>query len=176
MERFEDVLAVGGRSNSLGRAAEVLDVVRADPSRTDELFACISAEDPWVRMRAVDTFEKLVREDPERGRPYTERVVSDLTRSPQASVQWHVAQLVDLLELTGAQRTGAITWLRERLATTDVDWIVAAQAMTTLVSFVEGGHVDAADLDTLLAVQETHPSASVRRKATRFREALRERT
>ena len=172
MERFEDVLAVGGRSNSLGRAGEVLEAVRADPSRTEELFACIAAEDPWVRMRAVDTFEKLVREDPSRGRPWVGRVLGELTRSEQPSVQWHVAQLLDLVELTGAERRTALSWLEERVATTEVDWIVSVQAMTTLVSIWRAGHVDRGRLDALLAVQEQHRSASVRRKAARFRETV----
>ncbi len=172
MEPFEDVLAVGGRTNSLGRASEVLDLLRADGSRTDELVACISADDAWVRMRAVDTFEKLVREDPERGRPYVEHVLAVLTRSDQPSVQWHVAQLLDELELTPARRGTAIAWLKARIATTDVDWIVAAQSMTTLVSLQQQGHVEASDLDALLEVQQSHRSASVRRKATRFREDL----
>lgn len=172
MEPFEDVLAVGGRTNSLGRASDVLDLLRADGSRTDELVACISADDAWVRMRAADTFEKLVREDPHRGRPYVEHVLTVLTRSDQPSVQWHVAQLLDLLELTPDQRDTAVAWLRERVATTEVDWIVAAQSMTTLVSLQRQGHVEAADLDALLEVQQSHPSASVRRKATRFRDGL----
>lgn len=173
MEPFAEVLAVGGRTNSLGRAAEVLDVVRADPIRTDELFACIADDDPWVRMRAVDTFEKLVREDPARAAPFVERIVGDLTRSTQPSVQWHVAQLFDLVDLTATQEDAAARWLEERVATTDVDWIVAAQAMTTLVAFHARGRVDRDRLDALLAVQEGHRSASVRRKATRFRETLR---
>lgn len=172
MEPFVEVLTVGGRSNSLGRAGEVLAAVRADASRTDELFACIAADDAWVRMRAVDTFEKLVREDPDRGRPYTQRVVTELTRSTQPSVQWHVAQLLDLLDLTPAQRAAGRTWLVERIATTDVDWIVAAQSMATLVGLHRDGHLPRGDLDRVLEVQQGHPSASVRRKATRLREAL----
>jgi hypothetical protein len=175
MERFEDVLAVGVRTNSLGRAGEVLDLLRADGSRTDELFACIGADDAWVRMRAVDTFEKLVREDPGRGRPYVGRVLAELTTSDQPSVQWHVAQMVGELGLTTAQRATAIAWLEQRLATTDVDWIVAARSMATLVAFAQQGHVAAAEVEPLLEVQQDHRSASVRRKATRLRDALRDR-
>lgn len=173
MDAFAEILLAGGHRNSLGRAAEVLDTVRADPSRTEELFACIAHEDAWVRMRAVDTFEKLVREDPSRAAPFVERIVAELTRSTQPSVQWHVAQLFGLVDLTAAQEDAAVRWLEERVATTEVDWIVAAQVMTTLVAFHARGRVDRDRLDALLAVQEGHRSASVRRKATRSREALR---
>lgn len=168
MERFEEVLAVGGHRNSLGRAGEVLEAVRADASRTDELVACIGADDAWVRMRAVDTFEKLVREEPARGQPYVALVLDDLTRSDQPSVQWHVAQLLALLDLTPHEQARALGWLTARIATTEVDWIVAAQSMATLVHLVRRGVVRAAEVEPLLRVQLEHRSASVRRKAARF--------
>lgn len=172
MEPFAEVLRAGGHTNSLGRSAEVLDAVRADGSRLEELFACIADDDAWVRMRAVDGFEKLVREDPSRGGPYVGRVLDELTRSDQASVQWHVAQLLDLLALTDAERARGIAWLRARVATTDVDWIVAAQSMATLVALARDGHLGAEELAPLLEVQTHHHSASVRRKAAAFLDAL----
>lgn len=159
---------MGGHRNSLGRAGEVLELLRADGSRTDELFACIAAGDAWVRMRAVDTFEKLVRERPERGRPYVTRIIDELTRSDQPSVQWHVAQLLAVLDLTPVQRSAAVAWLSARLATTEVDWIVAAHAMTTLVDLRRRGLVGASDVVPLLEVQRAHRSPSVRRKAHRL--------
>ncbi len=168
MEPYREVLAAGGHTNSLGRAGDVLAELRADGSRLPELFACISHDDAWVRMRAVDTFEKLVREDPERAAPYVEDLVSVLTRSEQPSVQWHLAQLFDLVELTAAQQEVARRWLVARISTTDVDWIVAAQTMATLVAFVRRGLVTPDDLVPLLEVQTGHRSASVRRRATAF--------
>ena len=57
MEAFAEVLTEGGRSNSLGRAGEVVHAVFADRDRLDELWACISHDDAYVRMRAIDSFE-----------------------------------------------------------------------------------------------------------------------
>lgn len=168
MEPFREVLTAGGHRNSLGRSAEVLAAVRADPGRLDELFACIGDDDAWVRMRAVDTFEKLVREDPERARPYLGRVLGDLTRSDQPSVQWHVAQVLAVAPLTAAQRRRAVAWLVARLETTEVDWIVAAQSLAALDAFERRGHVGTAELVRLLEVQAGHPSASVRRKVAGY--------
>ncbi|WP_030528652.1 hypothetical protein [Phycicoccus jejuensis] len=175
MEPFAEVLAAGGRSNSLGRAGEVLALLRDDPARLDELVACISHDDPWVRMRAVDTVEKLVRERPALGQPYLPHVLDDLARSGQPSVQWHVAQLLALLGLDDDQRARAVRWLTDRLRTADVDWIVAAQSMATLVGLHHDGHVATDDVVALLEVQTTHRSASVRRKAAGFLTAVRER-
>lgn len=172
MEPYREVLAAGGHTNSLGRAGEVLEELQRDRCRLPELFACISDADAWVRMRAVDTFEKLVRADPGCAGPYVEDIVSVLTRSDQPSVQWHLAQLFGLIELTPAERETARAWLTSRVAATEVDWIVAAQAMTTLVAFAQRGLVAPDDLRRLLEVQTGHRSAAVRRKASAFLAAL----
>lgn len=172
MEPFEAILAAGGRSNSLGRAGEVLATVRADRSRLVELFACIGAEDPWVRMRAVDTFEKVIRDEPALVAPYLDVILTDLTRSEQASIRWHLAQIFAVVELTDAQRATAITWLVGLVETPDVDWIVAANTLTTLVGFHSRGFVDAAVVRRLCDVQANHRSKSVRAKAAALRDRL----
>jgi hypothetical protein len=56
-EAFATVLSIGGTSNSLGRAEEVVQIVLADESRLDELFECLF-DDEWLRMRAIDALEK----------------------------------------------------------------------------------------------------------------------
>ncbi len=173
MEPFAEVLRAGGHSNSLGRSAEVLELLRRDAARLDELVACLEDDDAWVRMRAVDTLEKLVREDPALGQPYLGRILGDLARSDQPSVQWHVAQLLDLLTLTPAEQETALRWLTARVTTTEVDWIVATQSMATLVSFARQGVVAPEEVAPLLEVQTGHRSASVRRKAAGFLTALR---
>ena len=159
------MLAVGGHRNSLGRAGELVELLRHDPARVEELFACISDDDAWVRMRAVDAFEKVVSAWPQVGLPFVDRILGDLAYREQPSVQWHVAQLLAELDLTSSQRRRAVAWLQQRIATTDVDWIVASNAMKTLLEFGRSGHVAAADLRPLFQVQMDHPSATVRRNA-----------
>ncbi len=172
MESFEDVLAVGGHANSLGRSAEVLKLVQTDRNRVKELFECIFAEDAWVRMRAIDTFEKLVRNNPAATKPFVQRIVSDLTKSEQASIQWHVAQLFTEIELDDKQTSHAIKWLKKRLSTTEVDWIVAVESMKALIHFHEQGSVLSEDLPTLFAIQKDHSSNTVRKKAQMFLDDL----
>ena len=168
MEAFADVLAEGGRSNSLGCAGEVVNAVLADRERLDELWACISHEDPYVRMRAIDAFEKIVNEQPTRADPYVPRIVDELTASRQPSIQWHVAQLFPQVRLEDGQRERAIAWLMAQLATTDVDWIVSVNCMRTLLNFRNRGHVGAEVLRPLFEVQGDHHSKTVRRKADGF--------
>lgn len=166
MESFAEMLTAGGHANSLGRAGEVHEIVECDASRLDELFTCIFNDDAWVRMRAIDTFEKLVAANPALAQPYIPVIFDKLTMSDQASIQWHVAQLFGEVELTDKQCVQAIAWLKQKLATTEIDWIVAANCMKTLVHFKNAGYVAADELTPLFTVQLSHTSKSVHRKAS----------
>lgn len=168
MEAFADVLIEGGRSNSLGRAGEVVETVLGDRGRLDELWACIGHEDAYVRMRAIDSFEKIVNEQPAWADRYVEAIVSELTSSDQPSIQWHLAQLFVQVELDDEQRERAIEWLRARLTTTDVDWIVSVNCMRALLEFHARGDVAPGVLRQLFEVQQDHHSNTVRRKAGEF--------
>jgi len=172
VEPYEDVLTSGGKTNSLGRADEVIADVYANPTRLDELFECISADDPWVRMRAIDSFEKIIKSKPEWVQPYLGRIFGHLTRSPQPSVQWHLAQLFSEVTLTNEQQKSAIDWLKARLRTTDIDWIVSVNIMRALVYFYRNGLVAARDLRPLFTTQEGHSSKTVRKKAAEFKQVI----
>lgn len=166
MEPFSEILQAGGHANSLGRANEVFELLQKDASRLDELFDCISHEDAWVRMRAIDTFEKLVRQNPKLALHYLEGIFNDLTKSDQPSIQWHLAEIFTEVELTDTQRVKAIEWLKNNLKTVSVDWIVAANTMKALLHFYKLGHAKADELLRLFQVQTEHHSKAVRKKAT----------
>lgn len=168
MEQFEEILMAGGHSNSLGRASEVLEAVRNDRSRLDELFDCVFADDAWVRMRAIDSFEKIIKDNPEWVGAYLDRMLSELTRSAQPSIQWHLAQIFAEVTLTDEQRREAISWLKHTIITTDVDWIVSVNVMKALLYFYRNEFVAASDIRPLFKIQEGHASKSVRKKATEF--------
>lgn len=127
------VMLTGGHPNSLGRTEEVVGVVRADRARLDELFATLSDPDPVVRMRAGDALEKVCREQPDWFVPYADRVLGDVGRIDQPSVQWHVAQMLDHLrgDLDDDQRHRA-TLLLQRNLTGSTDWIVLNVTMDVL--------------------------------------------
>ncbi|OGL22146.1 hypothetical protein A2707_02265 [Candidatus Saccharibacteria bacterium RIFCSPHIGHO2_01_FULL_45_15] len=168
LESFAEILAVGGKSNSLGRTNEVIERVLDDKYRLDELYTCVFNDDAWVRMRAMDAIEKICRQHPDWLLPYIDRFQRDLALSDQPSVQWHLAQIYGQVDLNAAQKHVAIQWLKDRLSTTAVDWIVAANAMTTLVQFTNDGSVPKDTTVSLLELQQTHRSKSVVRKAKKL--------
>lgn len=172
IERFADILTGGGHANSLGRTVEVIEIVLRDKSRLDELYACLFEDDAWVRMRAADALEKICREHPDWLLPYIDKFADELWSSTQASIQWHLAQIYEQVTLTDMQRHGAEQWLSSLLSTKDVDWIVAANAMDTLVKFTGEGSFPRDKMIKLLKTQQHHKSNAVIKRATKHLAAL----
>jgi len=171
-EPFADILKVGGKSNSLGRSQEVIESVLADHDRLDELYACLFMPDGWARMRAADAIEKVCRVNPAWIEQYTDRILTDLSTSRQPSIQWHLAQIYRQIDLTLQQRQSVILWLENLLSTVDVDWIVSANVMDTLLYFVRSNLYKKQNLERLIAVQQNHASKSVRKRCAKLLDEL----
>lgn len=167
-QTFAQKLAVGGKSNSLGIAEEVVREVLADKTHLDELYACLFEADAWLRMRAADSLEKVCRVHPEWFIPYTDRLIHEMGKSDQPSLQWHVAQMLAEVNLTPAQQHEAVQWLKARLQDSDVDWIVAANAMKTVVQFTKTGSFPQDEAIKLIGAQQSHRSPSVRKRAAKL--------
>lgn len=162
------MLAVGGKSNSLGRTNEVIELILNDKNQLDELYNCVFNDDAWIRMRAIDAVEKICRRHPSWLLPYVDRFQSALDSSSQPSIQWHLAQIYSQVTLNPAQKQNAINWLKDLLSRTEVDWIASANAMKTLVQFTKDGSVSKQDTISLLKVQQKHKSNSVVKKANKL--------
>jgi hypothetical protein len=162
------MLAVGGKSNSLGRVDDVIALVLADESRVNELYDCLFENDAWTRMRAADALEKICRHHPDWLLPFVDRFPGELATSSQPSIQWHLAQIYGQVELTSGQRSSAIAWLSRLLSNPEIDWIVAAHAMDTLSRFTRDGFFPWSELVPLLDVQKTHRSAAVVTRANKL--------
>lgn len=171
-EPFKQKLAVGGKKNSLGLTEEVVQEVLRDKNRLAELYECLFDEDAWIRMRAADGLEKVCRVHPEWLEPYMERLFTDMATSSQASLLWHFAQIIGEVALTPVQASAALKWLKGILKTADADWIVAANAMTTLTQFAQEGRISKTEAVDLVQIQLQHASQSVRRRAQKLLDVL----
>jgi hypothetical protein len=101
-ETIRPMLA-GGDRRSIGRANEVVDLVRREPKRVDVLCNCLWDTDACVRMRAADALEKLSREKAEFLQPYRKQLLRLLGETDQREVRWHLAMIIPRLRLTVAQ-------------------------------------------------------------------------
>lgn len=162
------MLLEGGHANSLGRVNEVIEIVLADQSRLDELYACLFNDDAWVRMRAADALEKICRQQADWLLPYIDKFQDELSDSTQPSIQWHLAQVYEQVTLTDKQIQKAQTWLAAILSHNDADWIAAANAMDTLMKFTKQGSFPVYDTKKLLKIQQQHKSNAVIKRATKY--------
>ena len=167
-EKFASMLVVGGKSNSLGRTDEVIEAVLNDKRRLEELYECTFDEDAWVRMRAIDAIEKIGGEKQDWLIPYIDKFQSELAPSDQPSILWHLAQIYRQISLTPSQKINAITWLKKVLSSPEIDWIVAANCMKTLVQFTNEGSIATHEAMSLIKVQQGHKSKTVVRTADKL--------
>ncbi len=165
---FLEMLAVGGKSNSLGKVNEVIGLVLDDKSRLNELYDCVFDEDAWIRMRAADALEKICRQHPDWLQPYIDRLSAELATSSQPSLQWHLAQIYSQVELTNEQKRFAMSWLKSLLSTKEVDWIVSANAIDTLAQFTRDGSFPTVEMTSLLKIQQQHKSNAVIKRASKL--------
>ena len=132
---FEAMLS-GGDKRSLGRADEVVAHVLAKPKRVAALYDCLFSDDEIVRMRASDALEKVCRERPALVMPFADRLLRDVAKIDQPSVQWHLAQILGTLPLDAALRRRAIAHLKRNLRRYD-DWIVINLTLEALAEIAK---------------------------------------
>jgi hypothetical protein len=170
MTEFAEMLS-GGHPNSLGRTEEAVAAALANEERIGELFDTLASEDATVRMRVGDALEKVARERPEAVEPYVERILGEMARIDQPSVQWHVAQLLTEVPLTPAQRRRGIAWLWRTWERSD-DWIVISETLTALAHFAPRSPSVRERLPDALRETQRDPRKSVARRATKLLESL----
>lgn len=129
---FEEALT-GGHPNSLGRTVEVVDAVLADRSRLDDLYRCYFTSDEVVRLRVSSAMKRVTIEKPAWVMDIIEGLQSDVAAIDQASTQWTLALIFDLLadRLSPNQRSRAIEIMLGNLAHHS-DWIVLNNSMKVL--------------------------------------------
>ena len=129
-----NVALSGGDPRSLGRTEEVVKFVRSNPKHLRGLFDCLFNHDEIVRMRTSDALEKICREQPDLLKPFTKRLLNEVSEINQPSVQWHLAQILAEIQLNAADSKKAIDLLKRNLIQFD-DWIVTNLTLESLAKF-----------------------------------------
>ena len=128
----------GGHPNSLGDTVEVVEEVLKQPKHFEELFNCYLSDDEVVRLRTSNAMKRVARENKALLVPYLDAMLDDISKIPQPSVHWTLAQLFALLteHMSKPQLVSAKKILKKNLATAS-DWIVLTQTMVTLSDWSE---------------------------------------
>ena len=103
----------GGDLRSIGRVDEVIADVLEDQSLFGVLFDGMLRDDPLIRMRSADAVEKISEGHPEFLQPYKSQLITQVARSQQQEVRWHVAQMLPRLTLSSGERKVAVDILME---------------------------------------------------------------
>jgi hypothetical protein len=114
-ETISSMLA-GGDRRSLGRAAEVVELIRRAPRKISNLVECLWDSDARVRMRAADALEKIARDRAVLLQPFKTPLLGLLAEATQPEVRWHLALIVPRLRLNPAECRAAAEILETYLA------------------------------------------------------------
>ena len=123
----------GGHPNSLGNTIAIVEEVLDDNTGFDALFNCYFSADEVVRLRVSNAMKRIGKAQKGLLIPYIDRFLNEIARIDQASTQWTLSQLFDMLEkdLANDQKAQAKGIMMGNLANHH-DWIVLNQTMTTL--------------------------------------------
>ncbi len=123
----------GGHPNSLGRTLEVVDAVLADRSRLDELYRCYFSDDEVVRLRVSSAMKRVTIQHPDWTMGFIDGLQSEVAAIDQASTQWTLALLFDLMVdlLSPQQHARAVEIMQDNVAQ-HADWIVLNNSMKVL--------------------------------------------
>ncbi len=123
----------GGHPNSLGRTRDVVDAVLADRSRLGDLYRCYFSGDEVVRLRVSSAMKRVAIEHPDWAMGFIDGLQSEIAAIDQASTQWTLALLFDLMVdlLSPQQHARAVEIMQDNLAEHS-DWIVLNNSMKVL--------------------------------------------
>ncbi|MEM6378152.1 MAG: hypothetical protein AAF705_08060 [Bacteroidota bacterium] len=132
MTNFENRLK-GGHPNSLGNTVEIVEEVLAEPSTFNALFDCYFSEDEVVRLRTSNAMKRICKAKPTLLIPYLDRFLTEIAQINQASTQWTLAQLFELLEIEmSPEQIGHAKIIMQDNLANHSDWIVLNASMHTL--------------------------------------------
>jgi hypothetical protein len=127
-------LLVGNDLRSIGKSDEVVKLVTSDPELFDEVFNGIFHSDKVIRARCADAVEKVSRKFPEYIQKKKSIILKNLNEFSQKEVLWHIALMLDYLELTKKETNKAFAKLNEWLNSSN-SIIVKVACMQTLAGF-----------------------------------------
>lgn len=132
MHNFEERLS-GGHPNSLGNTVQVVEEVLLKPALFKELYKCYFSKDEVVRLRTSNAMKRICKAQKTLLLPYLDLFLVEVAKINQASTQWTLAQLFQMLEadMSVSQIAQAKQLLKNNLKQHS-DWIVLNQTMDTL--------------------------------------------
>ncbi len=129
-------LALGDRRTT-GTADKIATVIADDSKLFDKVFGLIISKDKGLAMRAADAVEKASRKNSNLLKPHRAKLIKLAQTVNQQEVQWHVAQMLERLELNKVEQEETYNTLRNMYEKT-ASRIVKASALQAMVHIATG--------------------------------------
>jgi hypothetical protein len=100
---------------SIGRADDVVALVRRRPRLLGSLIECLWSDDPVLVARSANAAEKLSREMAARFQPWKDALLDLLATAQQSELRWQLALIVPRMNLTVHECRRAAAILESRL-------------------------------------------------------------
>jgi len=112
----------------------VVQEVLSNPHLVAELFSGVFIPDPGLRLRCSDALAKVAHHNPPLLQPYTHVLIDTVSTIDQQEVQWHLAEIISLIELDQQDQEKAVTFLLRFLETTksNIVKVFSLQALTDI--------------------------------------------
>jgi hypothetical protein len=152
-----------GDRRTVGQVDEVVRAVLGQPELAASLVDCLDGVPEALAMRASDALEKVIAADPTIGAPYRARLVQICLGANQKEVQWHLAQLLPVLQPTEREARDLVRVWRE-LCHTSPSSIVRTSCLQAVADLAEAQPAFGPDLDELLtyALEDGTPAMRAR--------------
>jgi hypothetical protein len=160
-----------GDRRTIGSAASVARKAAGDPDIARELVDAMESDDAGLAMRSADALEKASRTDPAIIQPHRTTLLRLIRSAQQPEVQWHLAQLIEHLELTRAQQASAFAALKRYFDESE-SRIVQSSALQAMVNLGAGNSALAARARQVLETALHSEAPSVAARARKLRSKL----
>lgn len=166
-------MLTGGHPNSLGRTLDVVACVLDHPEALETLYRCYHSNDEVVRLRTSNALKRIAKVHPEWVAPFLDRLLTEIANLDQASAQWTLAQLFDLLsDFMNADQKVRATEVMQRNLDQHADWIVLNMTLQTLGKWAQQDPPLKRWLQPRLERHAQDPRKSVSKTAQKVRNTL----
>jgi Asp-tRNA(Asn)/Glu-tRNA(Gln) amidotransferase B subunit len=130
-------LLAPGDMRSTGQSDAVARMLVDAPELFDAVFRAVTSEDKGLAMRSADAIEKASRKNSNLLGPHKAKLLELAETATQQEVQWHVAQMLERIELGPIEQRTAVAAL-ERIYAESVSRIVKVSTLRALVRIAAG--------------------------------------
>jgi hypothetical protein len=166
---LRSLLAVGRNALDVGRTADAVALIRAQPGKAAQLVESLWDEDPGVASRAASALEVVSRDRLDILSQWKGPLLGLLAETGTIKLRWNLALIAPRLKLTAAERRGVADTLYSFL--TDRSSIVKTCALQGLADLARQ---DASLLPETLDLLRIHSRSGTPAMQARCRKLLRQ--